>query len=119
MRFIYHQQIPAPGAYALKGADELWQRANDIRLLGETAEARLIGKYEIGVEALAQLLLPLAEQRLGCKDKSAADNAAQGQLFIDKARLDGLTQAHLIRQDRSRRFITQNALDGAELIGEG
>ena len=68
---------------------------------------------------LAQLLLPLREQRLGGEHQRRADNAPQRQFLVDEARLDGLAQADLIGENRGGSLLAQHLLDDTQLVGMG
>ena len=85
----------------------------------EALESLLIREGEVFIEVLAHLVLPLREQRLGRQHQRSAHRATQRQLFVDQSRLDGLAQAHLIRENGCGRLLTQHLLDNLKLIRMG
>src|SRR6185312_3687304 len=100
-----------------KRTDKLWERADDPWFDLKPAKSLLIGQHEILIEVFAQFLLPLGKKRLRSQYQRRANDPAKGKLFVNETRLDSLAQADVIGEDGSRRFLAQDLLNHAKLIG--
>src|SRR5205807_400984 len=69
-------------------------------------------------ELLRELSLPLAHQGRGREDEGAAREPPDRQLFVDDARLDRLTQPHLVGEDGAPAHVAQHALSHVDLVGQ-
>ena len=138
MRFVQHDQVPRVGFFqqrlsALATAHEL-AGGDHCRLLvprsarrgrlaqdapgrgGRPVEALAVVDGPIEIELLAQFQLPLLQHRLGRQDENALGLASQPRLPQQQAGLDGLAEAHFVRDEQPWRPLRVQALERPRLM---
>ena len=134
MRLIKNQQTSASGAVQpvakrrrivfipqqVMRHDEARMRRPGVHrepaLLPHAPHIIAIENYEREAEALVQLLLPLEHNRRRRGHDDATDALAHEQLANDEASLDGLSEAHIVRDEEIHAWQQQSLAKWLELI---
>ncbi len=118
VRLVHDHQVPAVPQDLLGVPARARAIVRDDRF-GDAWPVVGIGR---GLEALEEFLLelplPLAHQRGRREDQRAPGQAADRELFVNDARLDRLTEAHLVGQDGAAAHVAQHPLGHVDLVGQ-